>query len=500
MQLDQVLTKPQLNAFMLEAVDLAEKQMAAKNSPFLAFQEKYRHNPRGFVHDCIEFRSDGPTAYQDDILNHLGTERRVAVRGPHGIGKTALASWIVLWGILTVDDCKAITTASAWRQLTKYLWPEIHKWVGRLRWDKIGREPLTRDELLTLSIKRSPTCEAFAVASNKADLIEGAHAQRVVYIYDESKAVPDDTFDATEGAFSGAGEDTDAEGYALAISTPGEPIGRFYDIHVRKTGYEEWWVRHVTLEEAIAAGRISREWAENRKRQWGEKSAIYQNRVVGEFASSDEDGVIPLAWVELANERWRQWEDAGKPLDGPMTVVGVDVARYGDDKTIFALRYGNIITELRKHSKMDTMETTGLVTGVLQKGGKAVVDVIGIGAGVVDRLRELKMQVEPFTASAKTGLRDKSGEMGFVDVRSAAWWNLREILDPSGSEEIALPPDDELTGDLVAPKWQSMSGGRIKVESKKEIRKRLKRSTDCADAVIQAFWKQYSGWARGPSR
>jgi len=241
-------------------------------------------------------------------------------------------------------------------------------------------------------------------------------------------------------------------------------------------------------------------WAENRKRQWLENSAIYQNRVLGEFASSDEDGVIPLAWVELANERWRQWDDAGKPLDEPMTTVGVDVARYGDDKTVFALRYGKIIIELRKHSKMDTMETTGLVTGILRNGGKAIVDVIGIGAGVVDRLRELKMQVEPFTASAKTGLRDKSGEMGFVDVRSAAWWNLREMLDPAGGEDIALPPDDDLTGDLVAPKWKPQSGGRIKVESKEEIRKRIKRSTDCADAVIQAFWKQYSGWARGPSR
>lgn len=87
-------------------------------------------------------------------------------------------------------------------------------------------------------------------------------------------------------------------------------MGRFYDIHSRKPGYEDWTVRHVTLGEAIKAGRISPDWAEQRKRQWGEDSAIYQNRVLGEFAASDEDAVVPLAWVEAAVERWHAWNDA----------------------------------------------------------------------------------------------------------------------------------------------------------------------------------------------
>ncbi len=121
----------------------------------------------------------------------------------------------------------------------------------------------------------------------------------------------------------------------------------------------------------------------------------------------------------------------------------------------------------------------------------AVVDVIGIGAGVVDRLRELNRDVLPFNAAEHTERKDKSGELGFADVRSAAWWNLRELLE---SEPIALPPDDELIGDLVAPKWRVMSGGKIKVESKDEIRKRIDRSTDNGDAVIQAFWDEGRWW------
>ena len=105
-------------------------------------------------------------------------------------------------------------------------------------------------------------------------------------------------------------------------------------------------------------------------------------------------------------------------------------------------------------------------------------------------LDEQKCDVSRFTAGAKTGLRTEDGEDGFVDKRAAAWWGMREMLNPANGMNVALPPDDELTGDLTAPRWWVTSGARIRVESKDELRKpdRLGRSTDCADAVIMAFW------------
>ena len=132
------------------------------------------------------------------------------------------------------------------------------------------------------------------------------------------------------------------------------------------------------------------------------------------------------------------------------------------------------------------MQTSGRVAGVLKANvGYAVVDVIGIGAGVVDNLREKKLRVIAFNASERTDKQDRIGELGFVNKRAAAWWNLRELFEDG---EIAVPPDDTLTGDLTAPKWRVMSGGKIQVESKESIKKRLGRSTDYADAVVQAFW------------
>lgn len=459
----------------------AKKQIAARHP-----SQQYRDDPVAFVHDCFNWdEGESLTPYQAEICAALSAHRRVCVRGPHGLGKSALAALLILWFALTRDgreDWKIPTTASAWRQLAKFLWPEVHKWARKLKWSALGRGPFCeRTELLALSLKLK-TGEAFALASDKPALIEGAHAKSLLYVFDESKAIMADTWDSAEGAFS------TGDCYFLSISTPGEPSGRFYDIQSRRPGYDDWWVRHVSRDEAIAAGRMSEKWAEERKLQWGEKSAVYINRVLGNFASSDEDGVIPLSWVEQANARWQAWRDRGEEL-GPLTSVGVDVARSGEDMTVLALRHGNVISELRRYSREDTMETTGRVAGILvAHGGRAAVDVIGIGAGVVDRLREMNQAVDAFTASAHSTATDRSGELGFLNIRAEAWWHLRELLDPANGDEVALPPDDTLIGDLTTPRWKVTSGGKIQIESKEDIRKRIGRSTNDGDAVVQAFW------------
>jgi hypothetical protein len=352
-------------------------------------------------------------------------------------------------------------------------------------------------ELFGLSLKLEHG-EAFAMASSDAELLEGAHADSMLYVFDESKAIPDKTFDAAEGAFSGAGGDTGREAHALAISTPGEPVGRFFEIHKRKPGTEDWWPRHVTLSEAIEAKRVSQEWAEQRKRQWGEKSAVYQNRVEGNFAASEEDTVIPLIWVEAANQRWQERVDrvdAGiEPLPA-LTRLGLDVARGGKDKTVLARLHGAHIRPLERFNFEDTMETVGLLVGILKahEDVKAWIDLVGVGAGVFDRTREQRPdQALPFNAGLHTDARDRSGEIGFKDTRSAAWWHLRELLDPAFGAVLELPADDELIGDLTTPKYKYISDGRIQVESKDELRKpeRLGRSTDAGDSVMQACWDQ----------
>lgn len=432
-----------------------------------------------------------PAWYQTDILRRLATKRKVSVVGPHGIGKTGTDAQAVFWFAFTREmagiDWKVITTAGAWRQLQRYLWPEIHKWARRLK------KPLPRNALLTTELKLTYG-QAFPVASDETANIEGAHADEILYIIDEAKNVPPDTWDAIEGAMSAG------NAYCLANSTPGKAEGRLYEIHTKRPGYEDWDTVHVTLEDAINAGRIKREWAEQRARQWGIHSPIYMNRVLGEFSTTDSDGVIPLEWLEAAQERWEDLNDAGLLEKSPLTAVSADVAsEEGIDKTIIARRHGNVLSRIKSYASIDTMETSGHVKSIFDSNPSsksryqqpiAVIDAIGVGTGVVDRLREQGIEVDAFMGSQKALNQDKTGELSFLNRRAEAWWGLRDLLNPDFGAEIAIPGGDEfatLTGDLVAPKYEQTSRGDIKIEEKDEIKKRLGRSPDEGDAVTMSF-------------
>jgi hypothetical protein len=430
-----------------------------------------------------------PAPYQIEALDQLHAERRLAVRGCHGLGKTALAAWAVLHFAATREaagaDWKVVTTASVWRQLSLYLWPEIHKWARRIQ-PAPGLRRWRDEDLQVLAVKLRHG-QAFAVASNDKDKIEGAHADEMLYVLDEAKAIPEPTWDAVEGAFASG------KVLALAISTPGAAVGRFYDIHRRRKGYEDWSVRHVTVEEAVAAGRVLPSWVEQRRQQWGEDSPVYRSRVLGEFSEAGEDVLIPLHLVEAAQERWEGLPDEARAAR--LTSVGVDVG-LTQDETVLALRAGDAVVELQTFQNSSTMETAGRVARVLDsRGGVAVVDVIGVGAGVYDRLKELGKPVRAFNAGAKAfpDGTPATEVRKFANQRARAWWGMRDLLSGDGGHEIALPSDDMLTADLTAPRWRVTSIGAVavadaeRVEGKDTIRKRLGRSTDRGDAVVMAF-------------
>jgi hypothetical protein len=217
----------------------------------------------------------------------------------------------------------------------------------------------------------------------------------------------------------------------------------------------------------------------------GGDSALFHNRCLGEFHSSDSEGLVPLSWVEAAIERWEA--NNGQPL-GPLDRVGVDVARMGLDKTCMALLHGHRIAEVRLTTHEDLMVTSGRVGGVLSahSGAKAVIDTDGLGAGVTDRLREQGCNVMAFHGGAKSTRKDRSGELGFLNMRAESLWGLRERLDPAFEPVLELPPDDTLIGDLYSPHWTVTSTSKIQIEGEDEIRKRLGRSTDLLDAIAMA--------------
>lgn len=410
---------------------------------------------------------------------------------------TALASIIILWYALTRDgkDWKIATTASVYQQLTHFLWPEVHKWADRIRWDKVGRPPFREGfEIVQMSV-RLESGRAFAMspgknsfATQKTASIEGAHAAHMMYVFDESKVVPDAAFDSAEGAFS-----TDTEAYAVAISTPGDPFGRFYDIQMRKPGYSDWWVRHVTKDECIAAGQMSPEWAEQRAQQWGVESATYINRVLGDFAEGQEAvGVIPRAWVKLAQARWKammESDEARANAEMAIEGYGIDIGS-SPNRTVLASRYPTGVFALETlPSTIDLMVLADRIATITRPRNRwARVDSVGLGAGVYDRLRQMGVRTQAYDArDSAVGKRDRTGEITFGAMRSYAYWYLRDLLNPAYGFPIALPDDPELEDELCAHLYKQRESGKYQVSDKEFIEKKLKRSPDKSDAVVIAM-------------
>lgn len=216
----------------------------------------------------------------------------------------------------------------------------------------------------------------------------------------------------------------------------------------------------------------------------------------GDFLAGIEDDafqVLPTEWVLAAMER-------GKSRPHPttlLTTIGVDVARGGRDKTVIAKRYGNYFAPLLKIPGTGTPDGPAVAAHVMETlppllevdpvaRPKINVDGIGVGAAAYDALKGKGVTVNSVIVSEASSAHDKTGRLGFVNLRAEIMWKFREALDPNSGEYIALPDDRELLADLTAPRWALKSNG-IQIESKDDLKKRIGRSPDCADAVLLAF-------------
>lgn len=475
------------------------------------WQQRYQHDLVGFVRDCVILpRGERLAPYQIEASELVQENDRVSLRGPRGLGKTTWLAWCLHWWALVWDgvvDWKVITTASVWRQLSLFLWPEVHKWAHLLRWDYIGRPAYDeRHELLLTKLQLS-SGQAAAVASNDEETMEGAHATALLYLFDEAKIISLKAWDAVEGAFS------NARGKWVACSTPGVPSGRFYDIHRHAAGTGDWRTLRVTLHDAVEAGRVAASWVEARKTQWGEDNPLYKQQVMGDFAEDVGQVLVPLSWIEGSNVLWDEWERAGRYCVAPahpqavregkrarsvVSSLGFDVGEgfEGSDRsTVAIIMDGHIIERvwaLPRPSDPDQslMMLAGQIAEVIEAKRAPVGygDIIGIGAGVVHRLRELGRPVHPWHAGWGTTLKDTAGYCGFANWRAAGWYIVRSMLDPTAPVRLLLPADEDLTAELTTPLMMTLNSRQeLVLEPKDLIRRRLGRSPDLAEAVVHGL-------------
>lgn len=434
-----------------------------------------------------------PWSKQLEIMDSVRDNPRTAVPACHGPGKSHLASWVITHFIDTnpLGDAFVVTSAPTANQVRAILWRYIrrmHKAAGLAGFITQGQIPEWKIGGELVGFGRKP-------ADYDEDAFQGIHDLKVLVVFDEACGIPEQLFNAGESLM------TNAETCRfLVIGNPTSSSSFFFKVCRTEPGwnvipisaYDTPNLTGEKVPEDVARRLVSREWVEDKVRRWGPESPLFKAKVLGEFAD-DEDGLIPLSWITASHYRWHDWNDNALPGHQPhgRTYLGVDVGHEGDDKTVIATRKGHVVYPLEAWDHTTTVQTTKLVEARLDEHVRAlaIVDGIGVGTGVVDSLRDHRRAVWSFIAG-KSGrdYRDVTGMLTFADLRSAAWWYAREMLDPSRHPTLALPDDDDLTADLTAPRWFEEKGGVIRVESKKEIKKRLGRSTDFGDAVVQSLW------------
>jgi len=430
---------------------------------------------------------------QIEILEAVRDYPRTAVRSCHGAGKSFIAGQVILWFLYSFCPSIVLSTAPTWRQVEKLIWKEVRSSYRRSK-VPLGGNLLPKSPELQIV---QDEWYAAGLSTKDPDKFQGYHEKNILLVVDEAAGVPENIFEAAEGIL------TSSNARLLLLGNPTQVSGTFYSAfkgqgyntiaisafdtpNFTAFGITEEDITNGTWPEKITGPLlnpklITPEWVADKYKRWGPNSPAYQARVRGQFPEEGEDTLIPLAWVEASMERWEEASE-GKPVE-----IGVDVARFGGDKSVIAVRRGSKVLPLEVYAKQDTMETAGHVIRARNQYGaeKLKIDVIGVGAGVVDRLKEQGYPVVGINVADKATDPEQ-----FVNLRSELWWNLRERLDPNlatNPDPVALPPDDELLADLSGAKYKIDSRGRIKLESKDDMKKRLGRSPDRGDAVVLAF-------------
>lgn len=421
---------------------------------------RWRDDPVVFVREALQAEPSGQQAQALRAFAAPGA--RVAIKSGHGTGKSTLMSWLILWALTVHADVKCPVTAPTAHQLSDVLWAEIRKWGSRL-------PSLWRDALeVTADTVRYNGCAGYAVArtgrKENPEALQGFHAETLCFFCDEASGIDDVVFQVAQGALSTEGA------RIIMAANPTRTSGYFFRaFHADR----DRWQRFTFS--CLDSPHVSPDYAREVAESYGEDSDIYRVRVLGKFPGASDLQFIGRDVIETAMGRHlRQEEYEFAPV-----IIGVDVARFGDDRTVAVKRQGLRADVIWTARKADTMQIADRVVTLAQmhKADAIMVDSTGVGAGVVDRLRQLghrPVGVDSAAASSLDNCQNKRAEM---------WWRMRDWMRDGG----AIPAIEALMDDLSGPEYAYNTRGKVQLEKKADMKKRGLASPDMADALAMTF-------------
>ena len=439
---------------------MAKKQ--AINTDAVERLKVWREHPDIFVQDLFKCHIE---EWQREALKSIATHDKVSIRSGHGVGKSALLSWVILWFISTRSDARVPCTAPSSHQLSDVLWAELLKWLRKA--------PDWYQSQFEMSADRVRMGSSYAVArtsrKEQPEALQGFHAENLLFVIDEASGVPNSIFDVSSSSLS-------TEGAKIIMTgNPTRVAGYFYDSHHKMRN--RWETMVVSCKDST---QVSETYIEDMLARCGNDTDadLYRVRVLGEFPKSESNGVIPLDLVIAAYDR------PVEQIKTVMPVWGLDVARFGTNKTALVKRHANIVKSVETITNRDTMYVAGWVMQQYEDANSddrpAVINIdsIGVGAGVVDRMRELDVPVQGINVGEQPSGKDR-----YANLRAELWWRAREWLEQRDTRV----ESEDLGAELTEVQFKITSTGKIQIESKDDMLKRGVTSPDIADAFVLTF-------------
>ena len=464
---------------------LIELAALCSGDPLLYVQLAY---PWGVKGGPLE-RHPGPDTWQEEILAYIrdnigyGRPLRIAIAGGVGPGKSALMGWIMDWGLTTCVDTRARVTANTGPQITTATWPEITKWRRMslwAHWFVIGDRTIRsiEDER-----KNAWRLDALTWDEHTPEAFAGFHnaGRRIIYGFDESAAIAKSIFDESQGILSGA-EDTEI--IWLCLGNPTRTDTEFRTLFAGGKNAHLWMSWHIDTRTARMSDKAQiEEWI----KAYGIDSDFVRVRVLSQFPRAGSTQFIGDDLVAMASDPEREFEVT---LYDSL-VMGVDVARFGDDQSVIRFRRGRDARSIKpiKFRNIDTMQLAARVAEAYERfrPDTIFIDAGGPGAGVVDRCNFLKLPVLgiEFGSSADGDIQSENSGIRYLNKRAEMWGRMKDWL-PHGM----IDSDPDLLADLPAIQYGYASKqGRegIILERKEDMKKRGLSSPDHGDALALTF-------------
>ncbi len=428
----------------------------------------------------------GPDKWQAETLTYIGecvkAGKRVwiARASGHGIGKSAEIAWIIHWFMSTRRDPQIVTTANTKIQLESKTWRELAKWQKMALNGHWFEHTATKYIFIREGLKAAKTYFASAIpwSKERSEAFAGTHEKHVLMLFDEGSAVDDVIFEVAEGAMTTPGS------MFIVFGNPTKNTGRFHRMFHSER--DLWNTAQIDSRDTKVATVKDRELFDRWVKAYGEDSDFVRVRVRGVFPRAGTMQFIPGDIVEEAMDRGYH----PTVYDQMPKILGVDVARFGDDQSVIIRRQGLVASKLQKFREIDTMRLASIVAAEIEdwQPDAVFVDEVGVGAGVVDRLHHLKYK----HVIGVNGGRKPMDDQKYFNLRAEMWGKMRDWLEAGAM----IPQDTELRDDLIGPEYGYDPRERIQLERKVDMKERDLASPDSGDALAHTFAQPVSKTAQ----